>query len=156
MSGDFSVRIWLPWGKGTYLLETDGEKIQAIHDYLVRNFHYDMAGFRNFRKRTSQDAVTVLKYKAGVCEGYSHITAAMLRAAGIPAKVVSGTASGGLGSGGHAWNHVLVNEEWKFLDTTWDDPVPDNGPNYVRYTYYLLDSLTGIRNDHQGTVQYGK
>jgi hypothetical protein len=207
VSGEFAFRLWLPPGKGKYIidlggetleftnvrdegevdgeslslwlyptsnarwddyriknlvsdlvygLETDEEKIRAIHDYLVKNFHYDMVGFRNAKKRTSQDALTVLKYRSGVCEGYSRITAAMMRAAGIPTKVISGRATGGLGSGGHAWNHVLVNGAWKFLDTTWDDPVPDNGPNYVRYDYYLLDSFTGVRNDHRGSVDYGE
>jgi transglutaminase-like putative cysteine protease len=207
VEGRFAFRLWLPQGKGKYLLELgeetlrftnvrdegeaegenlgiwlyptynvpwddyriknlvsdllygiegDEEKIRAIHDYLVKNFHYDMVGFRNPKKRTSQDALTVLKHRSGVCEGYSRITAAMLRAAGIPTKIVSGRATGGLGSGGHAWNHVLVKGTWKFLDTTWDDPVPDGGPDYVRYNYYLLDSLTGIRNDHRGSVQYGE
>ena len=42
----------------------------------------------------------------------------------------------------HAWNHVYIDDAWKFLDVTWNDPnVDPHNPNAVRYTYFLLDTL---------------
>jgi hypothetical protein len=68
---------------------------------------------------------------------------------------------------GHGWNNVNVNGVWKFIDVTWDDPtnagvssttnVVDMGPDFVRYNYYLLDSMNGVNNSHtDGAVENGR
>ena len=38
----------------------------------------------------------------------------------------------------HAWNMVYVDDEWRFVDVTWDDPVP-NVENRILHTYYMLN-----------------
>jgi hypothetical protein len=56
----------------------------------------------------------------------------------------------------HAWNNVYEGGKWKFMDVTWDDPSPDQGPQIIynfHYKYYLLDSLTGLNNDHPGGAE---
>jgi hypothetical protein len=141
----------------------DTDKIKAIHDYMIKNTVYDMDSLDiNLRKK--QDAVTVLgkRYKIdtqyntvgghylAVCEGYANTFAALGRAAGLEVKYISSEKIN------HAWNNVLVNGVWKFIDVTWDDPVRkanvtgDYGPNYVSAQYYLLNKLNGINNDHPG------
>jgi hypothetical protein len=37
----------------------------------------------------------------------------------------------------HAWNMVYDGEEWKYVDVTFDDPVPDKEGRVVS-TYFLL------------------
>lgn len=38
---------------------------------------------------------------------------------------------------GHIWNAVKVNDEWLHLDLTWDDPVSNDGKDYLFHTYFL-------------------
>jgi transglutaminase-like putative cysteine protease len=54
------------------------------------------------------DAATALTLGKGVCQDYAHLMLALCRAAGLPARYVSGHL---LGEGGsHAWVEVLVND----------------------------------------------
>jgi transglutaminase-like putative cysteine protease len=125
--------------------QTEIEKTKAVHDYLVTHLVYDTDSFRNDSRARKMDAISVLQNGTGVCEGYSHLSAALLRAAGIPVRIVNSRAVN------HAWNNVYIGGAWKFYDATWDDPVPDRGSYFVDYTYFLLDSLTGGDNRHRGS-----
>ncbi len=118
------------------------EKFAAIHDYIALKLCYDYSSVSGGSGRKKQDAVSVLKNKTGVCEGYSNLTAAMARYAGIPTRVVSSQEKN------HAWNHVYINNQWLFCDTTWDDPDKSPDSTYIRYTYYLLTDFNGVNNDH--------
>ncbi|MDR2795232.1 MAG: transglutaminase-like domain-containing protein, partial [Spirochaetaceae bacterium] len=122
----------------------EAEKARAVHDYIVSTLTYDSASFSNSGRSRKMDAVSVIENVTGVCEGYANLSAALLRAAGIPVKIVAAR------SIGHAWNNVYIDDAWKFYDATWDDPVPDRGPGVVDYTYFLLDSLSGGDNRHRG------
>ncbi|MDR1904229.1 MAG: transglutaminase domain-containing protein [Treponema sp.] len=123
------------WG-----LNSEEEKIQAIHDYIVRHTVYDAESFLYEDRRKKQDALTVLKNGLAVCQGYSNTAIALLRAAGIPSKRISSNRMN------HGWINIFVNGKWKMADITWDDPQPDNGPNFVQYKYYLLDDFRGVPN----------
>jgi len=79
------------------------------------------------------DAVTVFGRREGVCQDQAHVFVAACRAAGIPARYVSGYFHGG-GSGqvaSHAWADAwLGNEEgWISLDVTHRTLA---GPNHCR------------------------
>jgi transglutaminase-like putative cysteine protease len=61
--------------------------------------------------------------KKGDCTEFAVLSAAMCRAAGIPAKVVMGVAyvddfAGRSGFGGHAWTQVYIGGKWVGLDST--------------------------------------
>jgi transglutaminase/protease-like cytokinesis protein 3 len=120
------------------------EKARAVHDYVVSTLVYDEASFRNIARSRKMDAVSVIENGTGVCEGYANLSAALLRAAGVPVRIVANR------SISHAWNNVYIDGAWKFYDATWDDPVPDRGPGIIGYTYFLLDSLAGGDNRHHG------
>jgi hypothetical protein len=122
----------------------EAEKARAIHDYIVSTLTYDNMSFSNSGRSRKMDAVSVVENGTGVCEGYANLSAALLRAAGIPVKIVTAR------SISHAWNNVYIGGAWKFYDATWDDPVPDRGPGVVSHTYFLLDSLSGGDRRHRG------
>lgn len=73
-------------------------------------------------------ASDVLRERLGVCEHYSRLAAALLRAAGIPARVIHGYARRETeawhdvlkGEPNHAWNEVFVGGRWLVMDVTWD------------------------------------
>lgn len=102
--------------------QTDMEKTKAIHDWVGSNIAYDVDSFFANSYQTKQwDALTVLHSKKGICFGYSNLVAALNRAAGIQAKVVIGDANVYLqGWTAHAWNKVLIDGRWVYMDTTWD------------------------------------
>lgn len=128
------------------------QKSKVLHDFVVKYLYYDNDSLEP-GKRKKQDALSTLNYKTGVCEGYTSLYNALLRSQGIEAKAVAGEAGGG----GHAWTNVYDGSVWKFVDTTWDDPLIGGHNNYVdgsnlRDSYFWLDGNTGLNNDHVWTT----
>ena len=91
---------------------TDEKIARAFHDYIVKLLYYD---FDSLTDRKPQDALAVLANEMAVCEGYSTLYAALLRASGIETQVYTGS--------NHAWNMVYWSGSWHDIDTTWDDPL---------------------------------
>ena len=89
------------------------EAVSAILNYVIDNCSYILTPPR-------YDALYMLKTKKGNCQNYSHLSVALLRAAGIPARVVGGlrlkkawkipiaggTITQNNGQGRHAWIEV--------------------------------------------------
>lgn len=111
----------------------DEERAQAIHDWVCRNICYDYDAYYGRADSGDFSAVGVLQSRRSVCEGYANLTAALLRAAGIPAKQISGYALGlnagntfpqdlfsGTVKSNHAWNLAYIDGRWSYLDTCWD------------------------------------
>ena len=95
---------------------SDYTKIKAVHDWVCENIWHDLDAYHGRSPYGDTSAVGVLKSKKSVSEGYASLTAALLRASGIPAKRVSGYADGGR----HVWNEAYADGRWIILDTTWD------------------------------------
>lgn len=127
---------------------TEREKIQAVHDWIVNNTSYD---YQNYLNDTipgiSYEIEGVMLRGVGVCSGYAKTFDYFMYILGIEREYVTGVASGGDGSGGHAWNRVFVDGSWLYVDCTWDDPVCIGGGNVLRYDYFLI-SLEDISHDH--------
>ncbi|WP_147635126.1 transglutaminase domain-containing protein [Treponema pectinovorum] len=126
-------------------LTTTKDKIKALHDFIVTSTVYDFDSFQIPGKRKRQDASAVLEYGMAVCEGYSNLSAALLRSLGVQIKIISSQAAD------HAWNNVNVGTAdspvWTLLDCTWDDPAIDGnkdaGSLFVIYDNFLLADLSG-------------
>lgn len=124
-------------------------KFKAIHDYICLNFYYDYDSvISNNLHRKKQDAVSAIKNKTAVCEGYANLTAAMARYAGIPSGVVVSNRLN------HAWNRVWINGTELFCDTTWDDPDDEPYSDYISYKYFLLSDFDGVNKDHEDANQH--
>ena len=111
------------------------QKEFAIHNYLVLHLAYD---------ETQQNVSPYAALTKGtvVCQGYAMLTYLMLTEAHIKNYIVDGSAGGQ----SHAWNLVLISGHWYNLDTTWDDPVP-NEPGVVHYDYFNLTDAQ-LRRTH--------
>ena len=66
-------------------------------------------------------AYGVLVNHTGVCESYANAFYMCMKALDIPCKVINGMANGMGGWAAHAWNQVLVDGKWYYIDCTWDD-----------------------------------
>lgn len=122
------------------------QKVKVIHDWVIRTLQYDTT----YSKYTAYEG---LKSGSAVCQGYSLLTYKLLKEAGIPNRIVEGTAKPVGGSRvSHAWNLVQLDGKWYHLDTTWDDPMPDQ-PGEVGTAYYLKTDAQ-LRKDHSWTKPY--
>lgn len=106
---------------------TDLEKIEAVYNYVVKNFTYDKAKANSVQSGYLPDLDAVLAAKKGICFDYAAVMAAMLRSQGIPCKLVVGNA----GTAYHAWINTYSQTDgwldgviyfdgaqWKLMDPT--------------------------------------
>jgi len=92
--------------------ETDLEVVTAVFDYVRDNIEYDKDKADVLKNQTGYipNPDETLATGKGICYDYASLTAAMLRANGIPTKLITGNVSNGVY---HAWNMVwLENEGW--------------------------------------------
>lgn len=97
------------------------EKIAVIHDDIIIHSRYEDRQAEGEEERSLFQAAGVLVDGKGVCTGYSRAFMLMAEAAGIPALYVSAETMN------HGWNYVRSEKEWRHIDVTWDDPLPDQG-----------------------------
>lgn len=140
-------------------ITNDYDKAVAIHDWVCNNIYYDWDSYLS-KNYTGIDtsALGTLHSKRSVCDGYANLTAALLRAAGVPAKKISGFALGVSNDywpenfdpnkdTNHAWNEFWANGRWVILDTTWDsDNAWKNGG---------IEKNTGLRGYHYFDINVG-
>lgn len=117
---------------------TTHEKIKTIHDYVILHTAYDET--KNQDKNTPYHALTEGK---SLCGGYSQLTYLLLKEAGVEARIISGQSK----NMNHAWNLVKVDNAWYHLDTTWNDPTPDE-KGRILYTYYMLPDKAMRKTHH--------
>lgn len=110
------------------------EKVLALHDWVASNIYYDYDALIDGSYRTNpSDAISVLRIKRTVCQGYACLLVALIRAIGIPAKLFPCFALGESTSVGgwdnpdnmnNTFNHVIVEAfvegRWVLIDPTWD------------------------------------
>ncbi|MBR3988186.1 MAG: hypothetical protein IKK10_02665 [Clostridia bacterium] len=101
-----------------------------IHDWLIQNCNYaeDVVKISDdFLSFTSYGAL--VKEKA-VCEGYSRAMQMMLASVGIESFPVIGNGNDGL----HMWNCIKIDNEWYYVDSTWNDTEKGSGYDYFNLT----------------------
>lgn len=110
---------------------TDYEKAFAIYMFIVNEFYYDYDQIYNSQGVSFQDdAVTLMRSKIAVCEGFSNVFVALCRSLSIPSSVCYGISMFSyenlLGytysdyGDNHAWASVYLGDRWYFLDPTID------------------------------------
>lgn len=110
----------------------------ALHDWIVKNSAYDLPNAHFNRKYAEGeyspfDGKYLLLEHKGVCDSYVQAYWLMLQMSGVPCSMMSGHMRED--GQGHAWNLVLMDDHWAHVDTTFDDPVPDQ-PGVVKHTYF--------------------
>lgn len=138
--------------------ETKLEIAQQVYYWITHNVVYDESKAEAVSTRALRyydplpDAV--LADKDGICYDYASLAAAMLRANGIPCKLVKGWARSGSTEVYHAWNEIWLEEtgwiavkvpttpkEWMRIDTTFaaggaSEAFVGDGSNYYAETYH--------------------
>lgn len=127
-------------------LTSDKEKIRALYIWISHNIRYDLT-LINSKKRYFSNAEIideVLASKQGVCQHYAELFHAMCKSIHIQSYVISGytrQGDGTIASLSHAWNSVLVDSNYYFIDATWAAGYEYNN-RYVhefRDDYFLIE-----------------
>lgn len=107
--------------------------IKNIHDYIVNTTKYDsLRSDKNIIKYKSDTAYGPLFEEYAVCGGYTDLMQLFLEKMNLKSYRVS--------SSKHIWNAVEINNKWYHIDLTWDDPVADDGKDYLSHEYLLIDT----------------
>ncbi len=139
-------------GIDEYLIEVAGktdryEIIRMIHDKLILDVKY--AKKTNGQPEDALWAHSIAGVFDGnaavVCEGYSKTLQYILNELRIENVYMTGTADGG----SHAWNGVRVDNQWFYVDATWDDTdaafLKDVG---LLYSYFMIPASL-FEKDHR-------
>lgn len=128
---------------------TNYDKIKVIHDYIINKSKYDVERNKNGdSKYLSYLAYGPLFENMATCNGYTDLMAIFLTKLGIINYKISTTKESiSSGSNGHIWNAVFLDNKWLHLDLTWDDPVSDDGKDYLYHKYFLIDTENLLKID---------
>jgi transglutaminase-like putative cysteine protease len=105
--------------------KTDREKVEIIYDYIIDNVSYDYEKANNVSSKYLPSTSLTLSSEKGICYDYASLFAVMLRSINIPTKLIHGDSN--FTSAYHAWNEVLVENEWIVVDTTVDASLKSEG-----------------------------
>lgn len=92
---------------------SDYEKVKAVYEKIILNTDY------NEEAENNQNICSVFLEGESVCQGYAYAFHYMMKRLGIPCVTVNGTSINGMK---HAWNLVLVENAFYWVDCTWGDP----------------------------------
>ena len=132
----------------------DYTKILTIHDYIINNTKYDV-------ERNDSGESTYHSYIAygplfegmATCNGYTDAMALFLEKIGLNNFKIAMTPEDNQNSEGHVWNAVYLDNQWLHLDLTWDDPVSNDGTDYLQHKYFLITTEQLNEIDTSGEVQ---
>ena len=128
--------------KGSRL--TDKETALVLHDWLTTNATYDHYALSVEKRENTYKAEGVLLDGTGVCDSYAQAYSYLLNKVNIQNRYVVGDTYGEKDSTNHAWDLVLIDGQWQFVDVTWDDPNGETAVDapvttgYEGYRHFLL------------------
>ncbi len=128
---------------------TDYEKALYVYETLITEVDYVEDSVNN------QNIISAFVNHETICQGYAYATQYLLEQLGIPCATVVGTAEGE----NHAWNLVMLDGEYYYIDTTWgnsqyiyrdseESEEPSEGNKYIDYDYFGAATET-IMSTHQ-------
>lgn len=122
--------------------KSDYEKVKGVYEFLIDRTIYDLA-------YTGTTIYELFHEGRAVCEGYARASQYLLTKLGVEALYVSGDAGEYTTPmsqwEGHAWNIVKIEGIYYQLDTTWGDPVCDDGIQRKSFHYLNLTDMEMAR-----------
>lgn len=109
--------------------DSDYNKAKYVFEHLIEEVDYD----RN--AKNNQNIISTFLDKKTVCQGYASATLYLLNQLNIKGVIVTGSANGEA----HAWNMVMLDGEYYFMDTTWGNSTyldeESRESKFINYSY---------------------
>ena len=103
--------------------KNNDEKYAAIYFWVAKNIDYDVKNryASPVYKSISEIVNEVMRRKKGVCQHYSELFNELCRLSGLSSFVVRGYGKdfGKVMDLAHAWNVIIIDGEYYFVDATW-------------------------------------
>lgn len=120
------------WLEGITDDASDYDKILYVFEYIVNTVEYDAEAEDN------QNIYSVFAHKRSVCAGYSKAAQYLLEQLDVFCTYVTGVVRSGES---HAWNLVICEGDYYYVDTTWGDPVFLSSAEAIANDYISYDYL---------------
>ena len=126
---------------------TDYEKVRYVYETLIREVDYDKDA------KNSQNIISTFLNKKTVCQGYAYGMQYLLDKLKVPCTTVEGIAN----NMNHAWNLVLMDGGYYYVDTTWGNSqfvyAKDQNSNESKFINYNYLGATSeeIDRTHQAS-----
>ena len=134
---------------------SDREKAKAIYEFTAKSIAYDVEKQKNSEFQWDDSALKVLELGKGICQDYTYLALALLRASGMEARYVAGTAGSGFNWSRHAWVETKVDGEWLTMDPTWGAGYIANGEFVANYTEdYFEPNEEAFKTHSRSGVEY--
>ena len=132
---------------------SDYDKVRIAYEFVVNSNDYVLDSEQN------QNIQSSMIYHQSVCSGYAKEMQYLLNEAGIFCAVVEGNVLGEDGNTEpHAWNLVLIDGEYTFVDATWGDPYyggePAGDRPTISYSFLCMTSDELARLGYQADPGY--
>ncbi|UYU47151.1 transglutaminase domain-containing protein [Bacteroides salyersiae] len=106
-------------------------KILSVHDWIAKNIFYDYDSLNDGSYKNTpleKTAITALRNRRCVCQGYTDLSVALLRSIGIPAMGICCWAVGECNDdealnqnrSNHIFTAAFCGGNWMLCDITWD------------------------------------
>ncbi|MCQ6268280.1 transglutaminase domain-containing protein [Fictibacillus sp. WQ 8-8] len=112
----------------------DKEKALAVYKYVAKNVRYDVQKLNQRSFAFDDSAIKTLHEKKGVCQDFSYLGIALLRAGGMEARMATGYAGQD-----HAWIETKVDGRWLTMDPTWGSGYLQNNEFIRNFTMKYFD-----------------
>ena len=141
----FSLALELIEGK-----VSNYEKAQAIYNYVASELNYNTDALDDIKRQRLGAKVVLSEKDNAICQEYSDLFVTLSRAAGIPARLLAGYTTAGIGydlpqNALHAWAEFYDEEKgWVTVDPTWEST--SDGFNFfdnVGINHFVL-SIRGV------------
>lgn len=110
-------------------LNTDAEKVEVIHNYVVKNIKYDEGKINSIGANYLPNIDEIYSAGSGICYDFSSIMAGMLRSVGIPTKLIKGYSN--TTTVYHSWNEIYLNGKWIIVDASYDSQMSERKQSYA-------------------------
>lgn len=122
------------------------EKELAVYDYIIKNCVYDSDHLEAIPicHRETQGPYGCLVLGKSVCIGYATTFKLFMDIFGVENKLVHYKGSI---EDEHCFNLIKLDNEWYYVDPTWDDPVPDRG-QIVSHLFFNVTYSYMVETDH--------
>ena len=127
-------------------------KILSVHDWIAKNIFYDYDSLNDGSYKNTpleKTAITALRNRRCVCQGYTDLSVALLRSIGIPAMGICCWAVGECNDdealnqnrSNHIFTAAFCGGNWMLCDITWDSMNRYENDSYdedkkVSHTYF--------------------